>query len=108
MLHVNALLNLTRPSMHHHNCKNIYMKQERARDGRDVVARGSALESVESTSGGLNPPVLPVPFGVGVPGMDIEPGDPVCPAVLQTRITMINMTLFQKRGYKFWYINKTY
>jgi hypothetical protein len=91
MLHLNALLNLTRSSMHHHNCKKIYMKQDRARDGRDVVARGLALESVESTSGGFNPPVLPVPFGdkdVGVPGMDVEPGDPVCPAVLQTRITM--------------------
>lgn len=88
--------------MYHHHCNNKYMKQNRARDGKDAAAGASASDSGPK-SGGLRPPELPVlsvPGGdrdVGVLGVvDVEPADPDCPAVLQTRITMINMILFQQ------------
>uniref|UniRef100_A0A0A9H8W9 Uncharacterized protein n=1 Tax=Arundo donax TaxID=35708 RepID=A0A0A9H8W9_ARUDO len=67
----NALQSLlTRSSIYHLLCRNKYMKQNRARDGKDAAARASVLESSGPRSG------LPVPGGdrdVGVLGM---PGDP--------------------------------
>jgi hypothetical protein len=73
----------------------MYMKQDRARDKKDAAVVASA-ESVESMSGGLSPPLPGGDLKV-VPGMDdVDPGVPDCPAVLQTRITMISMIWFQR------------
>ena len=76
--------------MHHHTSKNMYMKQDRATDEKDVVGGASAQESVESTSGGLNPPVPGGDLNVVLRVEDVEPGALDCPAVLQTTITIIN------------------
>lgn len=72
----------------------MYMKQDRARDKKDATAGASALESVESISGGLNPPVPGGDLNVLL-GVEDEPGVVDCPAVLKTVSTMINTILFQ-------------
>ena len=84
--------------MHHHTSKNMYMKQDRATDEKDVVGGASAQESVESTSGGLNPPEPGGDLNVALGVEDVEPGAPdCCPAVLQTTITIMNnMILFKQ------------
>lgn len=62
----------------------MYMKQDRTRDEKDAATGASALESVsvESTSGGLNPPVPGGDLDAVLGMEDVEPGAPDWPAVL--------------------------